>query len=115
MLALDDAALARVMIAATAVAPSAREAWLMKFVERAEGQPPAGRTSAARQRRARQRAKDGRAILRLEVDEHLIVSALLDSTRLTEAQALDRRLVERECRDILHEWARIWTRDRRSA
>jgi len=36
MLAFDDAALARVVIAATRIAPTAREAWLMKFAERAE-------------------------------------------------------------------------------
>jgi hypothetical protein len=35
-LALDDAALARLAIAATRIAPTAREAWLMKFAERAE-------------------------------------------------------------------------------
>jgi hypothetical protein len=35
-LAFDDAALARVMIAATAIAPAEREAWLMRFAERAE-------------------------------------------------------------------------------
>jgi hypothetical protein len=36
MLALDDAALARFVIGATRIAPTAREAWLMKFAERAE-------------------------------------------------------------------------------
>jgi hypothetical protein len=36
MLAFDDAALARLTIAATAIAPAEREAWLMRFAERAE-------------------------------------------------------------------------------
>jgi hypothetical protein len=37
---LPSAALARVVIAATRIAPTAREAWLMKFAERvrADGQ-----------------------------------------------------------------------------
>jgi hypothetical protein len=35
-LAFDDAALARVMIAVTAIAPAEREVWLLKFGERAE-------------------------------------------------------------------------------
>jgi hypothetical protein len=40
MLAFDDAALARLAIAATAVPPAKRAAWLKKFAERAD--PPAG-------------------------------------------------------------------------
>jgi hypothetical protein len=36
MLALTDESLARLLIAATAIAPAEREAWLMRFAERAE-------------------------------------------------------------------------------
>jgi hypothetical protein len=40
-LAFDDAALGRVVIAATRIAPTAREAWLMKFAEHID--PPSSR------------------------------------------------------------------------
>jgi hypothetical protein len=43
MLAFDDAALARLAIAATAVPPTKRAAWLKKFAERAD--PPAARAN----------------------------------------------------------------------
>src|SRR5262247_1801554 len=69
-----------------------------------------GRSSAARQRRARERARNGKCILRLEIDEHLVAAALIESHRLTEDQALDRRTVEREVAAILEQWAARWPR-----
>jgi hypothetical protein len=50
-------------------------------------------TSAARQRRARERARTGKCILRLEVDHDFVVTALLESEFLTDAEALDRRCI----------------------
>jgi hypothetical protein len=46
MLALDDAALARVMIAATVIAPHARGRWLEQLVARLD-LPPTGKHAGA--------------------------------------------------------------------
>ena len=55
MLALDDAALARICIAATAVERHGRRRWLKDLAERID--PPPRRVAIARARKARQRAR----------------------------------------------------------
>lgn len=56
--------------------------------------------------RARQRA--GLSLLRTPVPHFELVTALIESERLTPAQALDRRQVERAAAEILVEWSRRW-------
>jgi hypothetical protein len=105
MLALaDDAALARLVIAATAIPRRARSSWLRRLAHTIEHR------EAERIRRAkgRARARNGRASFRVEAEHDLLVTALLNSKRLSEAEALDRRLVERELGEVLQEWARHW-------
>jgi hypothetical protein len=79
MLALDDAALAPVMIAATAMTANARRTWLRKFAAAAEPIFPPPRTSAARrgerQRKARARWRDGIAISRIAAHHDYLVHA----------------------------------------
>jgi hypothetical protein len=79
MLALDDGALARVMIAATAVPPGRRRQWLRELSAKLD--PP--RTPAVRrQARWRARQRDGSAVYRL-------------TGRVIEVEALDHARVER--------------------
>jgi hypothetical protein len=55
-------------------------------------------SAAARQRRARMRRRCGMVIRRVGVDEHALASALIAGKRLSEAEALQPQLVERELR-----------------
>src|SRR5215831_13479449 len=74
MLALDDAALARVCIAATAVAPEDRCRWLHDIAERLD--PPRHIVNQrARNRRARERRRKGRRIYRLELSDRTVEGA----------------------------------------
>lgn len=68
------------------------------------------RRRADRERKARQRAAERAGIKRLKIEAnyHRIVEALLRSTRLTEAEALDKKLVEAEVAEVLAEWASAW-------
>ena len=78
MLALDDAALARLMIGATRVAPNARDRWLQDLARKFDPPP----RPLTRQGRWRQRQRNGCAIYRL-------------TGRLTEVEALDPVRAER--------------------
>ena len=53
-------------------------------------------------------AGGGASQLRLDVPEVETIEALIASERLTEQQALDRRLVERELAIVLADWAKRW-------
>src|SRR5262245_58562307 len=64
MLAFSDAAMARLAIAATAVAPAERAAWLRDLANRLE--PTAG---AVYTRNWRHRERNGQILLRVVVDE----------------------------------------------
>lgn len=69
------------------------------------------RTSGAeRARRHRARRKDGRASLRIEVPEAVVVEALIASGRLSEAGALSRQAVERAVGEVIQDWAARWSR-----
>jgi hypothetical protein len=70
--------------------------------------------AARRQRAYRQRASKGEAVLRVSVHYFGVIDALIASSRLSEADALDRTKVEAALADILCEWARRW-RDFRDA
>lgn len=66
-------------------------------------------SSAARSRRARQRRKDGLAVFRLALPEHLVLEALIASGTMREEAALRRAQVERELAGVVRAWARRWT------
>jgi hypothetical protein len=66
------------------------------------------RRHAGHQARVRERARDGKAIFRLEADHDLVVLALIESRRLTEAEALERPKVEAALARVLEEWAARW-------
>lgn len=77
------------------------------MTDRAAGRRAAS-PAAARQRRYRARTRQGHAMLRVKVQYHEVVAALLESTRLTEAEALDRKRVESAVSDVLRDWADKW-------
>jgi hypothetical protein len=110
MLALDDAALARLCIGATAVAPEDRCRWLQNIARRID--PPHHIINQrARNRRARERRRKGRRIYRLELSDRTVegaISALIASGALTEAQAKDQKQIERELARHLEGWATHW-------
>jgi hypothetical protein len=64
-------------------------------------------TAAARQRAYRARVRKGEALLRVRVG-HPVIEALIVSTRLSEAEALDRRKVASAVADVVEEWAQHW-------
>lgn len=63
-----------------------------------------------RQRRARTRRKNGRAVFRLELGEGEAIEALILSSRLSEGEARRKKLVERELAAVVAEWAARWLR-----
>jgi hypothetical protein len=90
---------------------------LLEDLERRDGQRkmvpttapfPARRSSAARKRRARERERNGRAIFKVECDHDAVVLALLETGRISEQAALDRREVERALAVVLHDFAVRW-------
>jgi hypothetical protein len=64
--------------------------------------------AAARQRRARIRRRCGMVIRRVGVDEHALAGALIASKRLSEAEALQPELVERELSRLIADWIERW-------
>lgn len=71
---------------------------------------PPGSSGAQRQRRYRQRVKDGRSIYRVETDEP-IFDALELAGLLTLHEASDRTAVERALTLALAQWASVNLRD----
>jgi hypothetical protein len=88
VLALDDGALARLVIAASAIPPRRRKQWLRQLARQAEPPPcsPGARYTAA----WRRREKAGRFLLRLEMDEAALVVGLVDCGVLDPLKADDR-------------------------
>ena len=79
MLALDDGAMFRVLLAATAVPPAEFETWLANIVARLEqAQPPAPSAGARYTREWRARERAGRILLRVEADEAALAVTLID-------------------------------------
>jgi hypothetical protein len=64
-----------------------------------------------RQRRYYARRRSGRCVLPVEVDHDRVILALLESSRLSEEEALRRELVTRAVAEIVEEWAARWLRD----
>jgi hypothetical protein len=91
MIALDDGALARLCIAATAVAPERRGAWLEDVAVRLEQARRSACSPGARHTAAwRARERAGRCLLKIEVDEAELVVALVDACLLDPRIADDR-------------------------
>ena len=90
MLALSDGALACVCVAATAVAPAARAAWLKELAARLErpADPPTAGSGYTRRWRARQR--NGQILLRVVVDEAAVAVAAVEHGLLNPLHADDR-------------------------
>jgi hypothetical protein len=90
MLALSDGGLAHLCIAATAIAPGRRARWLEKIAQTLEPrsapnlQPAASATQrgAAYTARCRARQREGKVLLRIEIDEADLVCALVGNGRL---------------------------------
>jgi hypothetical protein len=111
MLALDDAALARLCIAATAIAPQERGRWLKRVALKLE--PKARTPAATRQARVRQRRKVGQHVYRLELRDLAVeglIEMMLATGRLTERDALDHARVELELARLLEEQGATWAR-----
>jgi len=106
MLALDDAALARLCIGASRVHRGRRRQWLREIAAKLdppkEGTGQLSRTPAARrQARARAREKNGVSFYRLEISHHAIEGMIrqwVSTGQITDEQALrlDRVGIERE-------------------
>jgi hypothetical protein len=93
MLALDEGALARLVIAASAVAPSRRSRWLQSIARELEGHTPS--PTARRLRRFQARRRSGQKCYRLTLDEIDVVEMLLSAGVLAPRDRDDHIKVER--------------------
>ena len=107
MLALDDAALARLVRGAREVPRRVRGRWLRDIAAKLDPSRSIIR-SRERSRRARMRKKNGKAVLRIEVDHDPLLLALIESGRMSEAETADLRRVEAVVGKMLGEWAEHW-------
>jgi hypothetical protein len=92
MLALDDGALARIVIGATRIAPSQRSRWLKKLAFEFEGHRPS--STAQRLRRFQARRKNGQRCYRVVEDQVDLEEMLLASGTLAPADREDHSKVE---------------------
>ena len=107
MLALTDAALARLVRGAREVPRRSRRRWLAGIAAKLD--PPRSIIrSRERSRRARVRKKNGKAVLRVEVHHDPLLLALIESGRMSEAETADLRRVEAVVGKMLGEWAEHW-------
>jgi hypothetical protein len=96
MLVLDEGAMFRVLLAASAVPPAEFETWLADIVARLEQvKPPAPSAGARYTREWRARERAGRCLLRLEVDEAALVVTLVDRGLLDASKADSRAALSR--------------------
>jgi hypothetical protein len=102
MIAFDDAGLAQVFVAATAVPPEQRRRWLAEIAKRLERGPPSrGSYYVARHR---QRVRDGLAVLQVEVEEVALAVALVDLGLLPPDLADDRAALSKAAGRALSEF-----------
>ena len=123
MLALTDAALARLCIAATRIDPRRRRQWLKDIAAlldppRIAETPNCERSPAARrQARVRARRKNGVHIYRLPLHDIWVeglITQMIIYGRLTEAEALNHQRVEIELARLLEEQGETWAREFRT-
>jgi hypothetical protein len=114
MLALTDAALAHLAIAATRIDPRRRGQWLRAVAAKLDPPQPRARTPAARrQAKTRTRRKNGTRCYTVEIPDQIaegMISALVATERLTEAEAYDHARVQAELGRMLCDWAQHWLR-----
>jgi hypothetical protein len=67
--------------------------------------------AARRQALYKHRRAAGEVTLRLVVDDYALIEALLDSNRVSEADALDRRKVEEAVALVVSDWIQRWRDD----
>jgi hypothetical protein len=84
-----------------------RKRWLCDIAARLDP-PRAVIRSRERSRRARQRKKNGKAVLSVEVDQDPLLLALIESGRMSEAETANLRRVEAVIGKMLGEWAQHW-------
>jgi hypothetical protein len=119
MLALDDGALARLMIAATGISPKKRTRWLRELATKLDGPTIATVTNGARspaavrQAKVRANRKAGQHHYGMWLSDRavcgLIMRLVLDG-RLTEAQAMKPRLVAQALAALLEEEGQLLAR-----
>jgi hypothetical protein len=63
---------------------------------------------AIKQQRYRRRRANGTRIFRIEADHDALVTALIETGRISEQAALDRSQVERALAAVLHDFAVRW-------
>ena len=68
--------------------------------------------AAVKKRRYRRRLKDGVIVLQVEVSECELAEAMILSSRLSSAEALDRARLTHAAELVLREWAARWHRKR---
>jgi hypothetical protein len=124
MLAFTDTAFARLCIAASRIDPRRRRQWLQEIAAKLDPQTvdlpddivraQDERTPAARrQARVRARRKNGTRCYTVEVPDEIVegmITALVATDKLTEAEACDHARVQAELGRMLVDWARRWMR-----
>jgi hypothetical protein len=112
MLALTDAALARLVRGAREVPRRSRGRWLRDIAARLD--PPRSIIrSRERSRRARVRRKNGARCYTIEIPDPVaegVINALIATEKLTEAEACDHARVQAELGRMLCDWAQRWMR-----
>jgi len=61
-------------------------------------------SSAARMRKLRRRRRQGLVPVQIEIDEHRLANALIESRRLSPDETLRRGLVERELNHLIQDF-----------
>jgi hypothetical protein len=114
MLALTDAALARLCIGATRIDPRRRRRWLLDVARKLEGEANVSRSPAARrQARVRARRRNGLHVYKLELRDAAVeglISMMIASGELAESQSLDHRVVEAKLAALLEAQGVQWAR-----
>jgi hypothetical protein len=84
---------------------------MVRRVESAHAVHMLARTPAAlKKRRYRRRLRDGKIVLKLEVDECELAEALIAAERLTEAESTQRDALTRATESMLRDWCDLWRR-----
>jgi hypothetical protein len=100
MLALSDEALGHLAIAATAIAPAERSAWLKSIATKLDPSPQQVASQRWKERRRR-----GRIQLKIETDETDLILALCDNNLLSVNQADDPAAINAAARIVVERFA----------
>jgi hypothetical protein len=105
MIALDDAGLCHLAIAASAVPPAERRSWLRKIAARLDPAPPLS-PAAAKMREYRARKRADEAVLRVKVKLGPLEELLIDHGFLAEWDCGNPGAI----RDALQTAVEVWSR-----